>query len=72
MTWSYALLNALAFGFIGFCLGTKNGVKAEVILSLFFSVPGAIWGAFLGFMQVFIGRRIAAWRVRGVLKKKHL
>jgi hypothetical protein len=61
---SFTALHAIAFGFIGYCLGTSQGIAAAALFGILLGLFGAVLGYGLGLAYVYSGRAIATWKLK--------
>ena len=67
---SFAAMNAVGFGFIGYCTGTKHGIIAEALLGILLGLFGAVFGYIFGLALVYSSRAVANWKVKQWKSKK--
>jgi hypothetical protein len=60
----FAVIHAIAFGFIGYCLGTGHGIAAVALLGLLLGLFGTAFGYGAGLALVYSGRAIATWKLK--------
>jgi len=64
------ILWVIAFGFIGYCVGSPYPIRAQLVLVAVTGLAGAIMGAGQGLLMVYTCRAVASRKLGRILEKK--